>query len=92
MNTNKIFSDVLSCLERYLNGSMPLHQLSAELKVLQDDIEGMPNSWVIEFDKLRSALEEVNAIRLDEDYTGSNEHDDFVRQTVEKLKSLVSDE
>ena len=89
MNISEILDNVLSCLTQFKSGAVPLHQLVGELKVLQDDIEGVDEVWLAEFDRLRFALEEVNAIRLDEEYSGSDEYDSFVDETVEKLESLI---
>ncbi|GIW97145.1 MAG: hypothetical protein KatS3mg111_0478 [Pirellulaceae bacterium] len=89
MNNNDVLNDVVSCLNLFERGSIPLHQLVGELKVLQDDLEGFDDAWLAEFDRLRFALEEVNAIRLDEEYSGSDEYDSFLTETVEKLKAHV---
>jgi len=90
MNSRNILDNVLSCLELFESGRMPLHQLASELKVLQDDIDGVDNAWLVEFDRLRSGLEEVNAIRLDEQYSVTDEYDSLVNERVKRLRAHIS--
>ena len=87
MDNTDVLNDMVARLDLFEKGRVPLHQLVGELKVLQDDLKGVDDAWLAEFDRLRFALEEVNAIRLDEEYSGSDEYDAFLTKTVEKLKA-----
>ena len=70
-----------------------LHQLVSELTVLQDSLTGMPAHWLTEFDRLRFALEEVNAVILDEGQTTrADDYERFVCDLVEQLRELVNRE
>ena len=68
---------------------MPLSQIVGELEALQHNLESTEEDWIERFDKERFALEEVNAVRLDEEYSGSDEHDPLIEETVSRLRSLI---
>ena len=90
MSIDDLMKLAKSRLEMFERGSLPLHQLVGDLKGIQDSLPDPAPSWKDDFDKHGFALEEVNALRLDEDFEGGDEHDDFVASTVKKLKELVA--
>lgn len=76
-------------LEAFERGALPLHQLVGDLKGVQDSLPEPEPNWKSDFDKYRFALEEVNALRLDEGGAEDNEYSQFVAEAVRKLKALL---
>jgi hypothetical protein len=60
-------------IELFTSRALPLHQLVNDLKSLEGGLISVGQSWRSEFEKQWIALEEVNAIRLDEEYSGSDD-------------------
>lgn len=92
MNNTQISKHVKSVLTRinlFENGLIPLYELVNDLITLQDRLEEYNPSWLEQFDALRFSLEEVNAIRLDESFSGADENDCFLKQTLQKIKLLI---
>lgn len=89
MTDHQVLQLMIEKLCSFEAGRMPLHQLVGELKALQDSLCAAEEVWLEQFDKERFVLEEINALRLDEDYSGSNDYDNSAAQRVDRLKALI---
>ena len=89
MTDSELLTQARRRLDLFEEGALPLHQLVGDLRGIQDSLATRNESWLAAFDKERFALEEVNAVRLDEEYNGTDSLDGFVRTTVGKLRLLV---
>jgi hypothetical protein len=89
MTDHELVQIMAAKLGAFEKGSMPLHQIVGELKGLQDSLNTPKPDWIEQFDKERFALEEVNALRLDEESSGEDQYDDFVREKTSRLRELI---
>ena len=89
MTSDELVQIMAAKLRAFEDGSMRLHQVVGELQALNDNLDTPEVSWVEQFNKELFALEEVNAVRLDEDYAGKNTYDDFVQEKVSRIRALV---
>ena len=89
MTNDELVQIMAAKLRAFEDGSMQLHQVVGELQALNDNLDTPEISWVEQFNKELFALEEVNAIRLDEGYSGKDPYDDFVQEKVSRVRALV---
>jgi hypothetical protein len=89
MNAFELKDLAMARLEAFQRGAVPLHQLVGDLQSILDNLPKPEPSWKLDFDKYNFALEEVNALRLDESNRDQDGHEDFVKATVQKLKDLL---
>ena len=88
MNTVDLLKLAKERLELFESGGIPLHQLVGDLKSVQDSLRETLPRWTRDFDSLRFALEEVNALRLDGS-SESGEQEKLVQRSVRDLKRLI---
>lgn len=89
MKDHETLEIIKARLQAFKGGRIPLSQIVGELEALQDNLESAEEDWIERFNKERFALEEINAIRLDEEYSGSDEYDLLIEETVSRLRSLI---
>ena len=89
MTNDELVQIMAARLRAFEDGSIRLHQVVGELQALQDNFDTPEVAWVEQFDKELFALEEVNAIRLDEGYAGEDPYEDFVQEKVSRVRALI---
>lgn len=89
MTNEELVQIMAAKLRAFEDGSMPLHQIVGELQVLNDNLDTPEIAWVEQFNEELFALEEINAVRLDEGYSGEDPYDDFVQEKVSRVRSLI---
>ena len=92
MTDGELLTQARHRLDLFEEGALPLHQLVGDLRGIRDSLATRSKSWLAAFDREWFALEEVNAVRLDEEYSGTDSLEGFVRTTVGKLRLLVDEE
>jgi hypothetical protein len=90
MTDRELFSTMKRRIELFASRRLPLHQLVNDLKSLESGLISVSQSWHSKFQKEWIALEEVNAIRLDEEYSGSDDFEVFLNETCGRLLQLIA--
>jgi len=92
ISNKEILKTVVSTLSEFQTGKIPLHQLASELLSLQDNIEeeSLDPQWFAEFDRQRTDIEVINALRLsgDTEITGSDD-EVVLMDLIKQFRSLV---
>ncbi len=88
-----VVNEARSCLDAYEKGHIPLDRLVARLEQLQGLAGSQPEGWHNNFFREWMALEEVNALTLDEGRTDKSltqEELTVVRDAIRGLRVLLS--
>jgi len=90
MTDTELLSSMRRRIELFASRQLPLHQLVNDLESLESGLISVSQGWHFAFQKEWIALEEVNAIRLDEEYSGSDDLEVFLKETCERLLQLIA--
>lgn len=85
MNDRALVQLAIQRLNAFQNGTLQLNALVGGLEEIAGSLGEARSTWKQGFYEYWTALETVNALRLDGDNGNRDEQDDFLKNTVAKL-------